>query len=69
MIYGKKSKFGKGNLYLSKIWLSRNKMWCAAGNRNFMCERIFNLNFNYAVIDKISNLREIVPNFTNLQIS
>ena len=27
---------GKGNLYLTENRLSRNEMWCATGNHNYM---------------------------------
>ena len=41
---------------------------CAAGNHNYMChtcaKEFLNLNFNYAVIDKISNFHDIAPNST-----
>ena len=48
-------------------------MWCAADNHNYMChkyvKRVFlYLNFNYAVIDKLSNFHEMAPNFTYSQI-
>ena len=33
----KKSKIGKGNLYLTENRLSRNEMWCASGNLSDMC--------------------------------
>ena len=41
-------------------------MWCAADNHNYTCIRISDLNFNEAVIDKISILifHDIAPNFT-----
>ena len=32
----KKREIGEGNLYLSENWLSRNEMWCAAGNHSRM---------------------------------
>ena len=48
-------------------------MWCAADNRNFKCyicaKGVLDSNFNEAVIDKISNLQEIAPNFTYSQKS
>ena len=28
---------GKGNLFLTENRLSRNEMWCAADNYNYMC--------------------------------
>ena len=41
-------------------------MWCASDNHNDMCymcsKELLDSNFNYAVIDKISN--EIVPNLS-----
>ena len=33
----KNAKIGKGNLYLTENRLSRNEMWCAAYNHNYMC--------------------------------
>ena len=63
-----KGKIGKGNLHLTKNRLSRNEMWCAADNHNHICHMcakgFLDLNFNQAVIDKISNFHEIAPNFT-----
>ena len=48
-------------------------MRCAVGNHNYMChicaKGFLDLNLNYAVIDKISNFQEIVPNFTYSQKS
>ena len=48
-------------------------MWCAADNHNYMChicaKGFLDLNFNYAVIDKIPNFQEITPNFTYSQKS
>ena len=48
-------------------------MWCAADNHNYMCHicaiTFLDLNFNKAVIDKISNFQEIPPNFTYSQKS
>ena len=35
--FGKKSKIGKGNLYLTENQLSWNEMWCASDNHNYMC--------------------------------
>ena len=32
------TRIGKGNLYLTENWLSRNKMWCAADNHNYAGE-------------------------------
>ena len=69
----KKCKIGKGNLYLAENRISRNEMWCAADNHNYMChicaEEFLGSNCHYAVIDKISNFHEIVPNFTYSQKS
>ena len=63
----KKGEIGKGNLYSTKNWISRNEMWCAAGNHNYMshvCAKGFSgSNLSYAVIDKISDFQEIAPNF------
>ena len=46
-------------------------MWCAADNHNYMChacgKEFSDSNFNQAIIDKISNFREIAPNFTYSQ--
>ena len=46
----KKSKIEKGNLYLTANWLSRNEMWCAADNHNYLChisaKGFIDLNFN-----------------------
>ena len=65
--YTKKVQIEKGNLYWTKNRLSRNEMWCAADNYNYMChpcaKRFLDSNLNEAVIDKI-------PIFTKLsQIS
>ena len=58
---------------LTENRLNRNKLWCAAGNHNYMshvCAKGFlDLNFNKAVTDKISNFQEIAPNFTYSQKS
>ena len=67
--YGKKTrKNGKGNLYSTENHLSRNEMWCATDNHNYMChvcaKGFSDLNFNQAIIGKISNFLEIAPNFT-----
>ena len=35
--YGKTRKIGKRNLYFTENRLSRNEMWCAADNHNYMC--------------------------------
>ena len=63
----------KGNLYLTENLLSWNKMCCASDNCNYMChtcaKEFLNSNFNKAVIDKISNIQDIAPNFTFSQIS
>ena len=44
-----KHKIGKGNLYLTENWLSRNEMCCAADNYNNMChicaKEFLDLNF------------------------
>ena len=67
----KKREIGKGNLCLTENRCSRIKMWCTAGNHNYVshiCAKGFlDSNFNYAVTDKISNFQEIVPNFTYSQ--
>ena len=43
-------------------------MWCVADNDNDMChtcvKRILNLNFNKAIINKISVLHQIAPNLS-----
>ena len=71
--YGKTRKIGKGNLYLTENRLSWNEMCCASDNHNYMChtcaKEFWNSNFNEAVIDKISNFHDIVPNFTFLSKS
>ena len=58
-------------MYLAENRLSRNEMWCAAGNHSYLShigtEEFLNSNFNYAVIDKISNFQEIASNFTYSQ--
>ena len=47
---------------------SRNETWYAVDNHNYMChicaKGFLDSNFNYKVIDKISLLHEIAPNFT-----
>ena len=52
--YGKKCEIGKGNLYLTGNRLSRNEMWCEAGNHNcisHICAKGFLYpNLNYAVM-------------------
>ena len=66
-----KTQNWEGNRYLTENRLSRNEMWCAVVNHNHMrhiCAKGFlNLNFNYAVIDKILIFHEIAPNFTYSQ--
>ena len=56
-----------------KINLSTNERWFAAYNNNYMrhirAKGFLDLNFNEAVIDKISNFHEIAPNFTHAQKS
>ena len=46
-------------------------MWCATDNHNYMChicaKGVLDSNFNQAVMDKISNINEIAPNFTYSQ--
>ena len=46
----KNSKIGKGNLYLTENRLSRNEMWGAVDNHNYMChicaEEFWDSNFN-----------------------
>ena len=63
----KMQKTGKGSLYLTENQFSRNEMWCAADNQNFICQtcakEVLDSNFNEAVIDKISNFQETAPNF------
>ena len=48
-------------------------MWCAAGNYSYMChicaKGFSDSNFDYAVIDKISNFHKIAPNLTHSQKS
>ena len=48
-------------------------MWCAAGNHNYMshicAEESLDSTFDYAIIDKILNFKEIAPNFTYSQKS
>ena len=65
--YGKKSKIGKRNLYLTEDWLSRNNIWCAVGNHNYMnhecAEGFLDSNFNEAGFDKILNFQENCPKF------
>ena len=68
-----KRKIGKGNLYLTENRLSRNKMWCAADNHNYMChicaKGILDSNFNQAAIDRISIFLQTASNFTFSQKS
>ena len=48
-------------------------MWYVADNHDYMChlcaKEFLDSNFNWSVIDKISNFQEIDPNFTYLQKS
>ena len=48
--YGKKSKIGKGNLYLTENWLGRNEIWYAEDNHSYIChisvKEFLDLNFN-----------------------
>ena len=49
---------------------SKNEMWCAADNHNYMChickkKNFIDLNSKQTVIDKISNFHKIATNFTN----
>ena len=48
-------------------------MCCASDNHNYMCHtcanEFLNSSFNLAVIDKLSNIHDIAPNFTFSQIS
>ena len=64
----KKHKIVKGSLYLIEHRFSRKEMWCAVVNHNYMghiCAKGFlDLNFNQAVIDKISIFYEIATDFT-----
>ena len=61
-------KIGKGNLKFTENRLSRNELWCAVVNYNYMChicaEGFLDSNFNQAIINKISNFRKIAPTFT-----
>ena len=48
-------------MYSSENRLSRNEMWCAADNHNYMshmCKRVLDSNFNKAVIDKMGSMEE-----------
>ena len=58
-------------LYETENRLSRNKMWCTEDIHNYMChlcaKEYLDSNFNYAIIDKISNFHEITQNFTYSQ--
>ena len=69
--YGKKSKIGKGNFYLTENRLSGNEMWSAADNHNYTCHMyakgFLDSNLTLVVIDKISIFQEIAPNFTYSQ--
>ena len=66
----KNAKLGREICILTENRLSRNEMLCVADNHNNMChlcaKGFLDLNFNQAVIDKISNFHEIAPNFTYL---
>ena len=48
-------------------------MWCAEDNYSYMCQicakGLLDLNFNEAVIDKVSIFHEIALNFTHSQKS
>ena len=59
-------------MYLSENRLSRNEMWCTADSHNYLChicaKEFLDSNFNSAVIDKISNFKEIDPNFPKIAI-
>ena len=63
-----KIQLGKENTYLTVNRISRNEMWCAAGNHNTMChtcaKELLDSYFNEAVIYKISIFYQIDPNFT-----
>ena len=71
--YGKRRKIRKGNLHLTKNWLSRNETWCMADNYNYVChvraKGCLDSNFNQAVIDRISIFNKIAQNFTFSQKS
>ena len=65
----KNGKSGKRNLYVTENQLRRDKIWCEAdNNNNSMChicaKELYDLNFNQAVIYKISNFNKIAPNLT-----
>ena len=68
----KNAKSGR-EICILKIVLSRNEIWCAAGNHNYMshaCAKGFlDSNFNEAVIDKKSKFSRNCPNFTYSQKS
>ena len=66
--YGQKRKIGMVNLYLTENRLSWNEMCSASDYHNYKChtcaKEFLNSSFNKAVIEKISNLHNIAPNFT-----
>ena len=70
-VYNKKCKIWKGVLYLTENQLGRNKIWCAEDHHSYMChicaKGFLDVNFNLAVIDKISIFHEIALNFTYSQ--
>ena len=67
----KKCKIGKENLYLTENRLGRNEIWCAEYYHSYVChicaKGFLDLNFNEAVIDKISIFHEFASNFTYSQ--
>ena len=73
IVYSKAFSLWRWQKYHHRGTLSRNKMWRAADNDNYMChicaKGLFELNFDYAVIDKISNFHEIIPILTYPQKS
>ena len=50
-------------MYSPEYSLSKNEMWCAADNHNYVCH----ICAKEQIIDKISNFHEIDPTFTNSQ--
>ena len=58
MILREQTQSCEGNPYLTENRLSKNKMWCAADNRNDTCYTDANIfldsNFSDAVINKVS---------------
>ena len=56
----------EGNPYCTEKWLSRNEMWCAADDHNYVCDicakEFFDSEFHWSSIDKISNFNEMAPN-------